>query len=111
MVLYESYSAHRTFQKETQYGHLSFLGLNFWFINTGKIPLKEIDNNPNVILLIKEGFRPNIKEINNIELQNIVFRMWNTLPLFRPDIKEVLDTVNIMVDNIDNKNECNCTTM
>jgi len=87
------------------------LGLNFWFINTGKIPLKEIDNNPNVILLIKEGFRPNIKEINNIELQNIVFRMWNTLPLFRPDIKEVLDKVNIMIDNIDNKNECNCITM
>jgi serine/threonine protein kinase len=87
------------------------LGLNFWFINTGKIPLKEIDSNPNVMLLIKEGFRPDIKEINNIELQNIVFRMWNTIPLFRPDIQEVLDKVNIMVDDIANKDECKCTTM
>jgi serine/threonine protein kinase len=87
------------------------LGLNFWYINTGRIPLDEIDRNPNAILLIREGFRPNIKEINNIELQKLVNRMWDTIPVLRPDIKEVLDKVNIIIENIANKKDKMCVTM
>lgn len=83
------------------------LGLNFWYIITGKIPLEELDKNPNAILLLREGFRPNIREIKNIDLQKLINRMWDTIPVIRPDIKEVLDKVNIIVENLaTKKNKC-----
>jgi len=43
------------------------LALNFWFIATGKRPFNEIDKNPHIIHLIKEGFRPNIGDVLNIK--------------------------------------------
>ena len=72
------------------------MALNYWFINTGKIPLNEIDKNPHIIHLIKEGFRPNIGDVDNIELKYLIIRMWDTCPEMRPDIKEVLDEINII---------------
>jgi serine/threonine protein kinase len=88
------------------------LALNFWFINTGKIPFEELDRNPNVILLLREGTRPNLKEISNIELQNLIDKMWNTLPILRPDIEYVLNKVNIIVDDtLTKKKQSKCNVM
>lgn len=88
------------------------LALNFWFINTGKIPFEELDRNPNVILLLREGMRPNLKEISNIELQNLIAKMWNTLPILRPDIEYVLNKVNIIYDDtLTKKKQSKCNVM
>lgn len=88
------------------------LALNFWFINTGKIPFEELDRNPNAIFLLKDGMRPNLKEINNIELQNLIDKMWNILPNLRPDIEYVLNKVNIIVDDaLAKKKENKCNLM
>jgi serine/threonine-protein kinase TNNI3K len=87
------------------------LALNFWFINTGKIPFEEIDRNPNAILLLREGFRPNIKEVNNIDLQDLITKMWDTIPEVRPDIKEILSKVSDITDNLANKKERRCIIM
>lgn len=87
------------------------LALNFWFINTGKIPFEEIDRNPNAILLLREGFRPNIKEVNNIELQNLIKKMWDTIPEVRPDIKEILSKVTDITDDLANKKDKRCIIM
>ena len=87
------------------------LALNFWFINTGKIPFEEIDRNPNAILLLREGFRPNIKEVNNIDLQDLIKKMWDTIPEVRPDIKEILSIVSDITDNLANKKERKCIIM
>lgn len=78
------------------------LALNYWFIATGTRPFSEIDKNPHVIHLIKDGFRPNIGVIhNNDELKKLIIRMWNTCPEMRPDIKEVLDEINIITEKIE----------
>ncbi len=87
------------------------LALNFWFINTGKIPFEELDRNQNAILLLREGFRPNIKEVNIIELQDLIKKMWNTIPELRPDIKDILSNVSDITDNLANKKERKCIIM
>lgn len=84
------------------------LSLNFWFIASGKIPFKEIDKNSNIILLIKEGLRPNICDIDNKELQKVIVRMWNMSPELRPSIKDVLDEINIIIDNNTKKKDRKC---
>lgn len=77
------------------------LALNFWFISTGKKPFTEIDRNPDTILLIPEGFRPNIKEIKNDKMKGLISKMWDTSPSLRPDIRNVLEVVeNIKVKAI-----------
>lgn len=76
------------------------LALNFWFITTGKKPFSELDKNPDTILLIPNGFRPNIKEIKNDKMKSLIVNMWDTSPEFRPDIKKVLEVVeSIKVKN------------
>jgi serine/threonine protein kinase len=78
------------------------LALNYWFISAGTRPFNEIDKNPQIIHLIKEGFRPNINDIhNNAELKKLIMRMWNTCPEMRPDIKEVLDEINLITEKIE----------
>jgi serine/threonine protein kinase len=78
------------------------LALNYWFIATGTRPFNEIDKNPHIIHLIKEGFRPNINDIhNNAELKKLIIRMWDTCPEMRPDIKEVLDEFNLITEKIE----------
>jgi hypothetical protein len=37
--------------------------------------------------------------------------MWDTIPVLRPDIKEVLDKVNIIVENLANKKDKTCVIM
>jgi hypothetical protein len=93
------------------------MALNYWFINTGKIPLNEIDKNPHIVHLIKEGFRPNIGDVDNVELKDLIIRMWDTCPEMRPDIKEVLDEINILTNKYEenklkeNKKYKKCTIM
>ena len=82
------------------------MALNYWFINTGKVPLKEIDKNPHVVHLIKEGFRPNIKDVDDTRLKDLIDRMWDTCPEMRPDIKEVLDDINTITEAYE-KNKVN----
>ena len=78
------------------------LALNYWFIATGKRPFNEIDKNPHIIHLIKEGFRPNIGDIpDNIDLKRLITRMWDTCPEMRPDIKEVFDEITIITEKIE----------
>lgn len=69
------------------------LALNFWFITTGKKPFSELDKNSDTILLIPNGFRPNIKEIKNDAMKSLIVKMWDTSPAIRPDIKRVLEVV------------------
>jgi serine/threonine protein kinase len=82
------------------------MALNYWFINTGKVPFKEIDKNPHVVHLIKEGFRPNISDVNDTQLRDLIGRMWDTCPEMRPDIKEVLEDINTITERYE-KNEGN----
>ena len=78
------------------------LALNYWFIATGKRPFNEIDKNPHIIHLIKEGFRPNIGDIpDNIDLKRLITRMWDTCPEMRPDIKEVFEEITIITEKIE----------
>jgi hypothetical protein len=56
--------------------------------------------------------RPNLKEISNIELQNLIDKMWNTLPILRPDIEYVLNKVNIIYDDtLTKKKQSKCNVM
>lgn len=82
------------------------LALNFWFIFTGKVPFKEIDNNPHVIQLIAIDFRPNINDIPVKEFRELISIMWSTNPDNRPDIKYILNIIENI--NIIHKNK-RCT--
>tara|TARA_B000000477_G_scaffold93550_1_gene80570 strand:- start:1677 stop:2636 length:960 start_codon:yes stop_codon:yes gene_type:complete len=84
------------------------LSLNFWFIITGIIPFKELDNNSNIAIIIAKGFyRPSLKIIDNIDLRNLIEKMWQTKPELRPNINSVLKTIeNIDININKNKNKC-----
>jgi len=69
------------------------LALVFWFILTGKIPYAELDLNPHVIQLIQIDYRPDIKEVEIIELQELIKQMWSTNPDNRPDIDHILKMI------------------
>tara|TARA_B110000858_G_scaffold153709_1_gene175255 strand:+ start:208 stop:1176 length:969 start_codon:yes stop_codon:yes gene_type:complete len=69
------------------------LALVFWFILTGKIPYAELDLNPHVIKLIQIDYRPDIKEVEIIELQELIKQMWSTNPDNRPDIDHILKMI------------------
>lgn len=69
------------------------LALVFWFILTGKIPYAELDLNPHVIKLIQIDYRPAIKEVEIIELQELIKQMWSTNPDNRPDIDHILKMI------------------
>lgn len=84
------------------------LALNFWFICTGTIPFKGLNENPNIIFLIKDGYRPDIKKIKNIKLQELLIQMWDINPVNRPSIDIVLNIIENMGKDviIENKNKC-----
>lgn len=69
------------------------LALVFWFILTGKIPYAELDLNPHVIQLIKIDYRPDIKDVEIIELQELIKQMWSTNPDNRPHIEHILKMI------------------
>jgi serine/threonine protein kinase len=78
------------------------LALNYWFIATGSRPFNEVDKNPHIIHLIKEGFRPNICDMpHNNDLKKLIIRMWDTCPEMRPDIKEVFEEITIITEKIE----------
>jgi serine/threonine protein kinase len=84
------------------------LALNLWFICTGTIPFKGLNENPNIIFLIKYGYRPDIKKVKNIKLQELIIQMWDINPENRPSIDIVLNIIEIIVkeERIENKNKC-----
>jgi len=81
------------------------LALNYWFILTGKIPYAELDLNPHVIQLIQLDYRPDIKDVEIIELQDLIKQMWSTNPDNRPDIEHILKMIeNIKI--VEKQNKC-----
>lgn len=81
------------------------LALNFWFICTGKIPYSELDKNPHVIQLIQLDYRPEIKEVDIIELQELIKQMWSTNPDNRPDIDHILKMID-QIKIVEKQNKC-----
>jgi len=81
------------------------LALNFWFILTGKIPYAELDLNPHVIQLIQIDYRPNIKDIEIIEFQDLIKQMWSTNPDNRPDIDHILKMIED-IKIVEKQNKC-----
>jgi serine/threonine protein kinase len=83
------------------------LALNFWFISTGLIPFVQLDKNPNIIFLIKNNYRPDIKKVKNKNLQDLIIQMWDTESINRPSIDIVLNKIELICKDIDqNKNKC-----
>ena len=83
------------------------LALNFWFISTGLIPFAQLDKNPNIIFLIKNSYRPDIKKVKNKNLQDLIIQMWDTESINRPSIDIVLNKIELICKDIDqNKNKC-----
>jgi len=80
------------------------LALNFWFISTGLIPFNQLDKNPNIIFLIKNNFRPDIKKIKNKNLQDLIIQMWDTESINRPSIDIVLNKIELIGKDIEQKN-------
>lgn len=81
------------------------LALNFWFICCGKVPYAELDTNPHIIQLIQLDYRPDIKDIEIIELQVLIKQMWSTNPDNRPDIKHVLKMIE-EIKIVEKQNKC-----
>lgn len=80
------------------------LALNFWFICSGKVPFSELDSNPHVIQLIQLDYRPDIKEIEIVELKELIQQMWSKSPDNRPDIEHILKMIeNIKIEEKQNK--------
>ena len=81
------------------------LALNFWFICSGKVPYAELDTNPHVIQLIQLDYRPNIGDIEIIELQDLIKQMWSTNPDNRPDIDHLLKMIE-EIKIVEKQNKC-----
>ncbi len=81
------------------------LALVFWFILTGKIPYAELDLNPHVIQLIQIDYRPDIKDVEIIEIQDLIKQMWSTNPDNRPDIDHILKMIED-IKIVEKQNKC-----
>lgn len=81
------------------------LALVFWFILTGKIPYAELDLNPHVIQLIQIDYRPDIKDVGIIEIQDLIKQMWSTNPDNRPDIDHILKMIED-IKIVEKQNKC-----
>jgi len=84
------------------------LALNFWFICSGIIPFIGLNKNPNIVFLIKDGYRPDIKKVKNIKLQELIIQMWDINPENRPSIDMVLNIIEMIRKDviIENKKKC-----
>jgi len=81
------------------------LALVFWFILSGKVPYAELDLNPHVIQLIQIDYRPDIKDVEIIEIQDLIKQMWSTNPDNRPDIDHVLKMIE-EIKIVEKQNKC-----
>lgn len=82
------------------------LALNLWFICTGKIPYSELDKNPHVIQLIQLDYRPEIKEVEIVELRDLIKQMWSTSPDNRPDIDHIFNIIQSITIKEKTENRC-----
>lgn len=70
------------------------LSLNFWFIYTGKIPFKNIENYYSLYYMITHRIRPDISNFHCSKFADIINNMWHHEPELRFNITNVLDSIN-----------------
>ena len=70
------------------------LSLNFWFIYTGKIPFKNVQNYESLSYMITHYIRPDISKFYCSKLADIINNMWCHEPELRFNITKVLDSIN-----------------
>ena len=85
------------------------LSLNFWFIYTGKIPFKKIEDYQSLYYMITHNIRPEISNFYCSKLSDLIIDMWHNDPNLRIDISEVLRRIqNINHNELFYKYKCFC---
>ena len=81
-------------------------GILFWEILTGKIPFSDLNDDPDIESKIIEGYRPDIKELEQMNIPNSVIELisscWDTNPSKRPNFNEIIPRLVFHIEVLHN---------
>ncbi|GBB85040.1 hypothetical protein RclHR1_11600005 [Rhizophagus clarus] len=70
------------------------MGMIMWELTTGRIPFDEVYHDHNLVIEVILGKRPKVTEDTPIFFSNLMESCWNSNPLKRPPISEILESVS-----------------